>query len=322
MRAVAEQNSISTSPKVLGFPSMGKQQKKAAEPRPAPPVPEATWWQRNGNTAQWCAVIVALIGVFGNTALTLWFHHAEHEAKSSDEHTNSLIEDRLKPAVKQIGDDIDKKLSPVTSDLSALKLDMAGLKAKMEQLNLDLNRSTKLQLDKLSEQIVTARRAGKAGDVGNLRNIGYDLLSLSAANKGENSARAGQVANELLGYYSFSVQADAFVKAIEKYGFAISGASREQECIRGGPGPWPPRVFIQGAIWENCTIRLDDALAHSVAFERNLFKNVTVVYAGGHVVLKEVAFVDCTFELAVNEPSRRLGETLLAAAHVEHFETP
>jgi hypothetical protein len=294
----------------------------AKQPKKNSSESTATWWQRNGNTAQWCAVIVALVGVFGSMTLTLWFHHTEHEAKSSDEHTNSQIDAKLQPAIKQIGDDIDKKLSPITNDLSTLKLDMAGLKARMEQLNTDLNRSTKLQLDKLSEQITMARKSGKVGDVSKLREIGYDLFSLSAANEGNNSAHAAQVANELLGYYSFSVQTDAFVKAIEKYGFVFHAANREQECIKGGPALGPPHALIRDAIWENCTIRLDNALEHSVAFEGNLFRNVTVVYAGGHVILNNVAFVNCTFELAINEPSRKLGETLLASTHVAHFETP
>ena len=276
-----------------------------------------------------CIAAVAMIGTVGNFYVGCSNRkdqkNATLEKKTSEtfnKDVNTLIDARLNPAVSDINQNITKQLAPITTDLSALKIDMAALKAAMAQLNTDLNRSTKFQLDKLAQQITMARNSGRVGNENDLRQIGYDLFALSAANEGKNSTRAAQVANELLGYYSFSIQADSFVKEMETHGFLLRGATREQECISGNPLWHQPHILIRTAIWENCTIHLDDTLAHTVIFENNLFKNVTVVYAGGHVVLRNVAFVDCTFQLATNEPSRKLGETLLAAAHVEHFETP
>src|ERR1022692_2459141 len=149
MQAVAEQSSLPTFPEVISFP--------LAMVKPKPKLAAPTLWQRHGNTAQISGVLITLF-------LTLWFHWSDSQSKASDEHTNSLISEKLQPAVKQIGDDLDKKLSPIANDLSTLKLDMAGLNAKMEQLNADLSRSTKLQLDKLSQQIAMARNSGRVGN--------------------------------------------------------------------------------------------------------------------------------------------------------------
>src|ERR1700744_3017782 len=115
---------------------------------------------KNTPMATWVAIAVSLVlGLFG-TGSAWYFRSQDKSAATSDEHVGVLIDGKLNPAVSTINTNIDHKIEPITSDMSSLKTGVAALKAQMEQLNIDLNRSTKLQLDKLSFQIRSARQEG------------------------------------------------------------------------------------------------------------------------------------------------------------------
>src|SRR5712691_13370265 len=58
--------------------------------------------QKHGNWAQWAAVSVAVLIGLCNAGLTVHYHHEDSSATASDEHSNTLINAKLAPAVNEI----------------------------------------------------------------------------------------------------------------------------------------------------------------------------------------------------------------------------
>jgi len=147
LQAVKER--VSRLPNFIIFPAhMGTPAANA----PAPTPPQPGWWQQHGNTAQWFAVIVALVTVFGNMALTLWFHYTASEAKASDEHVNALVDGKLNPALTEL----NRKVDAGSNKLSDLTIETANLRKAVQTLADSQSKETQKIIDRL---ISTARTA-------------------------------------------------------------------------------------------------------------------------------------------------------------------
>jgi len=68
-------------------------------------------------------------------------------------------------------------------------------------------------------------------------------------------------------------------------------------------------MLLQGFIFQHCTQHLDAILGPGAVekelFLQNLaFRDARIIYSGGPLRLKNIYFIDCTFELQPSEPSR------------------
>ncbi len=80
------------------------------------------------------------------------------------------------------------------------------------------------------------------------------------------------------------------------------------------PGNVGPAYLI--VVVKAFEIGLDNMLLKNV-----IIRNATIDYNGGPLILYNVAFVNCTFKIPRNEPSKRLASSLLASTSV-NFDAP
>src|ERR1700683_1845475 len=323
MQAVRQQSSV--SPKVIAFPASMAKRKPRPDPLRGRETPQGFHPPTHGNWAQWAAVIASVfaLAIGGLNTYLIWSgRNVDHQAKVTDEHVNGLISAKLNPAVQEIENNISISLNPITTTLNELNTRVSKLEGRFEQLDAEQKKLAKLQLDRLSSQIAAVRRSGRRFDPATVRILGDDLVSFSANPDATIHQSAWRVTNELLSYYSFGNEVDSFTKMMEEKGATLLGIHRDDECALIGRPENTPRIFFRGIVFKNCTVHLDKDILDKNAFEYVLFKNVTVVYAGGPLRLKSVAFVDCIFDMKLTDPSKKLAETLLASNRVENLQLP
>jgi hypothetical protein len=289
--------------KLIVFP------RRMGTPAPLPPEQpgqllsapvQSGWWQRHGNTAQWAAAIisiVALVGLFANIGLTLWFHYTAGELKASDEHIKSLIDAKLNPAVQAINSNIDQKLAPINQQLETLTQQVGQLQGRFQQLDtgqkkisarLDQQASLAKLMDPnrvlrtIREEIQTARRNGKllpASDLADYKNAvhavptsAYEYWTTVAA---------------IINYQSFLEQLRG--NAPNPYAVSEPCATLTNDGHMISQG----NVTI-GATFSNCIVDLDTETLRNV-----VFRNSVVRYSGGSTNLSNVTFVNCRFILNI-----------------------
>jgi hypothetical protein len=195
----------------------------------------------------------------------------------------------------------------------------------VNEVQLRIDQIAKLQLDKLSTQVTAAQNDKVKSSSESVRRLGSDALQLANSRNPEISERAWLAVNQLAGYYSFVNQVDpAFIAEIEKRAGVLRWDDRNTPCLAPRPAQpgRTPSIRFNTVIFENCTLRLNTALEEMAVFENTLFRNVTVIYEGGHVQLYNVAFVNCIFHLPFTTPARKLGETLIATNQIDRLELP
>ena len=121
---------------LLVFPSMGTQPAPHPQPNPNNGYHPPT----HGNWAQWGAIIVALLIGAGNFGMTWWFHYADSASKSSDEHVNVLIDNKLNPTTQEIKKDIESKAGTLQTQLTELDNRVGRLEGRLDQLIEDEKR--------------------------------------------------------------------------------------------------------------------------------------------------------------------------------------
>jgi hypothetical protein len=268
--------------------------------------PEPNWWQRHGNSAQWAAVVIAIVlGAF-NIGVTFHFRNTENQGKVSDEHLDNKIDAKLSPA-----------LTKIESEISQIRSDLALLTGRFNQLDEDQRRNSRLQLDKLSNQLTIARAKKQKSNPKMVARLGVDLLEIAGSNS-DNSAVAWRVANETLSYYS------SIIKIETKARYTFRPKDPSLECFISSP-ELGQRISVVGVGFEDCTQHLDPIARadrpHPI-FRDILFKNVTIIYSGGPVTLENIYFENCTFQLESTKPGELLAKTFLAQNGVQNLTLP
>jgi hypothetical protein len=271
----------------------------------------------HGNWAQWAAVVLALVVGGSNIVLTLYFHSTEAATKTSDDHTNILIDAKLGPAIKEINGNTDAKLAPMVQQLKDLAEKVAKLEGRFDQLTEDQKRLARLQLQDFSQQITTAEQTGKKIDPKTVSAVGQDLLRLSESPINPEGNLAWRVINKTTGYYTSVIEVD-----LSGF-FAISYTDQKAECIDvSRADAW----LIKDALFINCTEHLDAMIGSKpvsryVHFVHYAFKNAHIIYDGGPLELNDVYFINCTFEFRPSRPSGKLAETLFANSYIPSFSS-
>jgi hypothetical protein len=89
-----------------------------------------------------------------------------------------------------------------------------------------------------------------------------------------------------------------------------------------------PHQGVRRGFWPtDCKQHLDslfgpEAARHHLIFSSIVFENARIICNRGPLKLDGVYFINCTFELQNNEPSKKLVETLLAAPAAVTYSTP
>jgi hypothetical protein len=152
----------------------------------------------------------------------------------------------------------------------------------------------------------------------NIQRPGLDVLELVNSKRPDISQQDWQSVNDVLGYYSIVNADPKFVAEMETHSWVWRLTNRSEDCLHFQPGA--NHYGFSTVTIENCTLRLTKALEQAAVFHDVVFKDVTVIYEGGHLLLDRVAFVNCTFQLPLNDKGKKFGETLLAENKIMHLE--
>ena len=115
----------------------------------------------HGNYAQWGAIVVALLVGVGGFGLQIYWHNSTQQSVVSDEHTNALIDAKLRPAVTDLSSSIDKKLAPfqtVPTDVSKLNGEVPELANELHQLSNKVDHLGDTILNQLIPKKITTNR--------------------------------------------------------------------------------------------------------------------------------------------------------------------
>jgi hypothetical protein len=186
-------------------------------------------------------------------------------------------------------------------------------------VQLQFDKLTTLQLNKLSTEIDAIQQSGRKMDPRTVALLGNSLLKFTTSDSKEVSQRSWDVENQILGYSSTLVP-------FSDVGYVTFRApDNNEECIvdRGKT----QNVGMVGFVFEHCTQHLDSILgpepaSRGMVYKFLAFRDAKIIYSGGPLRLDGVVFVNCTFELQSGNSSRQLAETLLAENPVKHLDLP
>lgn len=191
------------------------------------------------------------------------------------------------------------------------------------ELKLEIDKVAKLQLDRLAIQVADAQAGKVKADPRAVQKLGRDTLELAESKNPDVSQAAWHAANSVISYYSFVNQTTPqWVRDIGKNGFLVSSSARNVECMRGSQTSGTPTIQFDGLILENCTLHVNQATQHSIAFRNTIFRDVTFVYEGAKITGTNVAFINCKFELSPDDPGKKLGEMLLTTNYLPILSVP
>jgi len=76
-----------------------------------PPPEKQSWSQRHGTTAQWLAIgATLLVSVITNVVL-IHNRSVDTDVKRTDKHTDALVDKKLNPAIAQVNQHTDGKMT-------------------------------------------------------------------------------------------------------------------------------------------------------------------------------------------------------------------
>jgi hypothetical protein len=291
--------------------------------------------QKHGNSAQWAAVGIAILLGVVNVGLVVYFHSAESNARTSDEHVNSLISAKLKS-------DVEPKLSEIGTQLNELKTEAANIKKAVETLSDNQPKETQ----KTIERLLRAARQEQRPDVASrILNTATSLVAVLRKERETASPDFFDVSIKALNGVTSKATEAAFSARLA---FANYRSSLEKQPTQIAP----PRI-VSGPLTESIlrglpaltTFEFTRMLAGTEMFgvagipaRQRTFSNTNVlfdtvnfwtlngasqtldgihwhnvsfigahiIYLGGDLDLQNVRFIDCTFEVpARQEPTPR-----------------
>ncbi len=302
----------------------------------------------HGNWAQWAAVILALFLGISNIALTLYFHSAATATQTSDEHSNALITAKVSPAIQAIGDNVDKKLAPISGQLSDLTTRVAKLEGRFEQLDADQKRLTKLQLDKLSAQITAAQQRRTTIDSETISRLSENVLVFANYNESSISSAAWRIETQLANYRTTLNQAaaDPIIKAAKATGpkpylhvtiearalpteggtflgfsyddlksvpFSETARYEKLNAPNESQQPGPEFLVLEA---RNMEIILDGFHLRNIVIH-----DVQVRYDGGPLAMENVYFVNCRFVITQKPVVEGFAQNVITSVPVT-FKAP
>lgn len=269
---------------------------------------------KHGNLAQISTVILSLFAL----GLTVYFRYADAAAKTSDEHAKNLIAEKVDPPVKEINNRLDK----VTSNISNLTNEISNLKKAVETLSDNQSKETQKTIERL---LRAAQEAKKPQIAARFLDVAAALVSELRKEKHPAPPAFFQSSIEVLNqtiprlkdasfaplaaFAEYRSSLNAIPKSITPPGLppiALDDVSLDCNGIPGviGIAARNPQVLgktITNNAILNCTQILD-----GFAWVNVVFINTHIVYigtrgGGGPVVLRNVQFVNCTFEIHEND---------------------
>jgi hypothetical protein len=271
-------------------------------PTPRPPAYEPT---RHGTLSQIIAVFVALLLGVINICLLVSWKHQEQDAKTADEHTNTLIEAKLTPAVKAITDSI------------------AVLRDKVAQLDKDVGEAQG-ELKRMK-----ARAKDRDQEQGELRaQIQDPVLILGTIRKEIQTAQANKTALPEPQLVLYRKALFDFQPGVPEYWTTLAAIVNYQSWLnqKNAVAPDPAKIsrpckvltgghdnIIMGE-YRDCIVDLD-----TQSFVGATFIDSVIRYRGGSTSLVNVRFINCYFILDL--PSSSAPNNLLFALLISTNQT-
>jgi hypothetical protein len=123
----------------------------------------------------------------------------------------------------------------------------AGGEAVTTQIQVEINKVSKLQLGKLQTQVAIARHEGAKPDLVSLRSVGSDVLGFTDSKNFELAQIAWRASNDVLGYYSTSTTFD-------QHWPVLKGMTKDSACLTADRAD---HRVMEGFVFEDCTQRID-----------------------------------------------------------------
>lgn len=275
--------------------------KKPPATRKTSPNQPPSWWQRYGNTAQWIAPSVAVLSLVLNTWVSFHNHKMDSDAKTSDEHVNSLIDARLNPAIEKIDNHIDAKIDPLIQRADALSDRVSHLEGARGIADVpELRRRFETTIAETKSSL----DAGKPGIPKDIKQQAREIASaLVNVKMPEDVVSEGVSALVHVAAYDYFTQEfpshppDLIINR-----FHLSGGALEAIRVRH---PGMRLIADEGEIM-NLTQDLS-----GVYWIHTTFENSVIVYNGGPLYLADVTFKNCTFDFGNDSQSREVKAALL-----------
>jgi len=327
MQAISRENFKPSSPKVLVFRTPMGGQTPIPLKEPNQPQPQGGYRPHiHGNLAQWVApAITLIIGI-----VSIWMvrssRTADIEKTTTDEHTNGLITAKLDPEIDKLNQRVSK------------------LEGQIEQFNEDRKRSTSLQLSGIEAQ-VKAARATKTLGPRDIQRLGKIVLAFSESKDSEISDAAWDALRNLLNYRSLLNVQDSptlheeFTVKVPR-GLEVSAIIKSRMKSEGGESSvtftYPNRLvpadqsFVYQPINDTEVLtrqghpylRVITAkgrpimLLDGFRLRNVIFDGIRVEYDGGPLIMEDVYFVNCTFEINPATKGKPAASSLLFAKAV------
>jgi hypothetical protein len=306
---------------VIVFPAyMGTPASSAPPPGQQPPW-NPHWY---GNLAQWIAPLITLLIGIIMVFLQVHYRNVDSAAKSSDEHTNSLIDAKLTPPVREI----NASVTSIIGDIGKLDTRIKNLEKAVQTLADNQSKETQKIIKRLLDAaansspttsakllntaaslIVVARNEQIPAEGDFFRNVSDKLGRINKDNNPELQTASFSMQYDLAEYRSSLIPVPSFIN-ITVNCESILGAEAYQ--VRN------PKILAttisDGAV-ANCFQQLDGA-----AWINMTFINSDIFYSGGAIVLKNVKFIHCKFETYQSEAG--FGLLQYAASDKMEFEYP
>jgi hypothetical protein len=265
-----------------------------------------TWIKNHKIHSAFFAIILALIGVFGQP---LYQHHLDHEYDVVDDHIDKRLEVKLSSFQNKLSE-FGERISKMEGQLSVLvaqkSIALSGVYARKG----DIGKAVKEAADANVALTEAIRHKVPVP-------LEYFHQSVAVLDEATNSSKQPNVLNQLqkvrlslaqyhsalevLPHWMPTFKADKTIDhemtilgtGLRIRGFIIDGENVEGDLVQLGPIPksQPLTILFDRDVLKDGTQTLDD-----ISWQNVLFIGMHIRYEGGPVELKNVTFVNCTFD--------------------------
>jgi len=298
---------------------------------------------RKSSLPDWIKQVVATVLLVAGLVGWLAVYYVPAKIDSETKQLSSAVSALQESATNLKGEitNLRSRVEGIAASISGLSGRVSKVEGELEILTQRYDKLTRLQIDKLSAQISAAEQTHAKLQPEVIARLGQDLIELVSSKEKDISQLAWRAANELANYRSIlNVSEAPSTEGANQNpppgsGMAIEwNAAKLPDVKEGMLGvffiPGVPRVpgsqsalFIRmGDEFKNVSapalfivegtgfnIQLDGFHVRNV-----IVRNAKVTYKGGPLILENVYFVNCTFDVQQSNPGLRFASTLLTAA--------